>query len=194
MERLIPDGSTVLALGVTNPSYSPSSNLVELELARRTSVTGLYYPALTDMSRRIPFSLVRGDALKLPFRDDAFDYVFSNAVIEHVGDTSHQETFVEESLRVARRGVVHTTPNRWFPVETHAKVPLLHWLPRPYHPRVLSNRRYSWQDRDRLLSRREFTALFTGRTTVHGWPALWPVTLVVTQASTAERGAPSASR
>ena len=44
-----------------------------------------------------------GDACALPFADQAFDVVFSNAVIEHVGDVERQRRFVAEALRVGRR-------------------------------------------------------------------------------------------
>ena len=71
---------------------------------------------------------VQGDACALPFADAAFDIVFSNAVIEHVGDRERQRLFVSEALRVGRR-VFLTTPNRWFPVELHTRLPLVHWLP-----------------------------------------------------------------
>jgi hypothetical protein len=36
---------------------------------------------------------------------------------------------VADCLRVARRGIFLTIPNRWFPVEFHTQLPLLHWLP-----------------------------------------------------------------
>ena len=71
---------------------------------------------------------VQGDALALPFEDGEFDVAFSNAVIEHVGGPEEQRRFVDEALRVARRAFV-TTPNRWFPVEVHTRLPLVHWLP-----------------------------------------------------------------
>ena len=71
---------------------------------------------------------VQGNALELPFADGEFDIVFSNAVIEHVGRREQQRRFVEESLRVARRAFI-TTPNRWFPVEVHTLLPLVHWFP-----------------------------------------------------------------
>ena len=71
---------------------------------------------------------VQGDALQLPFDDGSFDVVFSNAVIEHVGGEDEQRRFVAEALRVGRRAFV-TTPNRWFPVEVHTRLPLVHWLP-----------------------------------------------------------------
>ena len=71
---------------------------------------------------------VQGDACALPFEDGAFDIVFSNAVIEHVGGRERQRQFVSEALRVGRR-VFITTPNRRFPIEVHTRLPLVHWLP-----------------------------------------------------------------
>ena len=71
---------------------------------------------------------VQGDACALPFADGEFDIVFSNAVIEHVGDRERQRLFVAEALRVGRR-VFITTPNRRFPVEVHTRLPFVHWLP-----------------------------------------------------------------
>jgi SAM-dependent methyltransferase len=71
---------------------------------------------------------VQGDACALPFPDDAFDLVFSNAVIEHVGGRERQQAFVREALRVGRH-VFLTTPNRWFPLEVHTGLPFVHWLP-----------------------------------------------------------------
>lgn len=65
---------------------------------------------------------------RLPFVDDEFDIGFSNATIEHVGSRAHQAAFMQELSRVARRVFV-ATPNRWFPVELHVRLPFVHWLP-----------------------------------------------------------------
>src|SRR5690606_15042114 len=65
----------------------------------------------------------------LPFSEGEFDYVHSSAVLEHVGSAANQARFLSELLRVARRGVFVTTPNRWFPAEFHTTLPLVHWLP-----------------------------------------------------------------
>lgn len=73
--------------------------------------------------------LRRNDAL--PFDDQSFDLVFSNAVIEHVGSREQQHGFLDEILRVGKRAFV-TTPNRRHPIEFHTVTPLLHYLP----PRV----------------------------------------------------------
>ena len=84
-------------------------------------------------------SWVAGDGRALPFRDAAFDVVFSNSVIEHVGDADSQRRFAAEVARVGRAYWVQT-PSRWFPVEQHLLTPFLHWLPhrwqRPLMPRL----------------------------------------------------------
>jgi len=74
-------------------------------------------------------SWVAADGRALPFRDGAFDVVFSNSVIEHVGDAASQRRFADEVSRVGRAYWVQT-PNRWFPVEQHLLTPLIHWLPK----------------------------------------------------------------
>jgi SAM-dependent methyltransferase len=107
-------------------------------------------------------SYVQGDACALPFPDAAFDIVFSNAVIEHVGGRERQRKLVSEAIRVGRR-VFITTPNRRFPVEVHTRLPLVHWL-----PDGLSHRVYRVAGKDfatgvHLLTRRSFEALFPGR-------------------------------
>ena len=64
----------------------------------------------------------------LPFDDQSFDLVFSNAVIEHVGTREEQRAFLAEILRVGKRAFV-TTPNRRHPIEFHTVTPFLHYLP-----------------------------------------------------------------
>src|SRR5262245_38646969 len=65
----------------------------------------------------------------LPFADGSFDITCSNAVLEHVGGSAQRVAFMKEHLRVAK-AVFVTFPNRWFPVEHHTSIPLLHYWPR----------------------------------------------------------------
>ena len=111
----------------------------------------------------IPY--VQADACALPFEAGAFDIVFSNAVIEHVGGRERQRKLVSEAIRVGRR-VFITTPNRRFPVEVHTSLPLVHWL-----PDAISHRAYAVAGKGignelDLLTRRSFAQLFPGRVRV----------------------------
>ncbi len=133
------------------------------------SLIGTASPSVvfSDLARNMnkrPYVCANG--LALPFPDDSFDLVFSNAVIEHVGDRSDQETFIAEHRRVARHCIV-TTPNRWFPVESHTKAVLRHWSP-------------SWRATQptftRLLSRAEFVDLLPPDAMVEGAP--WSATFL----------------
>jgi hypothetical protein len=54
-----------------------------------------------------------------------------------VGDLRRQKSFAEEIMRVSERWFI-TTPNFWFPVETHWKLPLIHFLPEKTQRRIMS--------------------------------------------------------
>jgi SAM-dependent methyltransferase len=126
-------------------------------------ITALGLDEGTGFRARYPhIPYVPGDACALPFADGAFDVVFSNAVIEHVGGRERQRRFVSEALRVGRR-VFITTPNRWFPVEVHTRLPLVHWLPEPAAQAVYGAVGKEFAKDLHLLSRRELASLFPGR-------------------------------
>ena len=76
------------------------------------------------------------DGCSLPFPDHSFDWVFSNAVIEHVGGASRQRRFAEEIRRVARRGYFVATPNRHFPLDPHTLLPFYQFLPPQWQRKV----------------------------------------------------------
>ncbi|HEV8076747.1 MAG TPA: class I SAM-dependent methyltransferase, partial [Candidatus Acidoferrum sp.] len=115
------------------------------------------------------------DGRELPLESGSFDWVFSNAVIEHVGGWEHQERFAQEIQRVAARGYFVTTPNKYFPIEPHAMLPFYQFLPvflqkkvAPYSPGYL--RAY---EEINLLSAGQMKKLFPGATVLPvGFPVL----------------------
>jgi hypothetical protein len=125
---------TLLDIGVTSDRTYENSNYLEALYPYKERITAagiddgkfleVLYPGVT---------FVQADALDLPFEDASFDLVHSSAVLEHVGSYENQARMIAECLRVARRGVCLTTPNRWFPIEFHTQLPLIHWLPKPMH-------------------------------------------------------------
>jgi hypothetical protein len=89
---------------------------------------------LTDsaMKRVRDVRLLCGDARAIPLPDKSVDWVFSNAVIEHVGNEADQLAMAAEIGRVARKGFFVSTPNRWFPLDPHTYLPLVHYFVRDY--------------------------------------------------------------
>lgn len=129
----------------------------------------------------------QADARSLPFSDKSFDFVYSNAVIEHVGDRDDQRQMAREIQRVGRSWFV-TTPNRWFPFEFHTRLPLVSWLPRNAMRRVA--RLYAYHHLQRrymsgidftdvhLLGAGDLRAMFPDSRIVKCRVTVWPETLV----------------
>lgn len=98
---------------------------------------------------------VAGDGCRLPFRAQSFDIVFSNSVIEHVGDAARQKRFAEEVARVGRSYWVQT-PNRWFLIESHLWTPFIHWLPQALRRAVIRASLWSIVNLRRRAEERDF--------------------------------------
>lgn len=164
------EATTVLDVGVDEVSHGEGGgqsgctthNFLEERYPwpERLTALGLHDGARFRM--RYPrIAYVQGDACALPFPDASFDVVHSNAVIEHVGGRERQAVFVREALRVGRR-VFLTTPNRWFPVEVHTTLPLVHWLPESLAGRAYDVVGKSWARDNHLLGPADFRSLFPG--------------------------------
>jgi hypothetical protein len=129
---------------------------------------------------------VCADALTLPFPDGAFDLVWSNAVIEHVGDLDRQRRFAEEIRRVTDRYFV-TTPWRGFPMELHYRLPMYQFVPKGIQ-RFISKRfavgyypKGQWEDIN-LLWRRQMVSLFPDARVIMQRVTVWPETLIAYKA------------
>ena len=72
------------------------------------------------------------DGQHLPYKDETFDIVISNHVIEHVGNYHQQSNHLVEICRVlAKNGYAYlATPSKWQIVEPHFNLPFLSWIPR----------------------------------------------------------------
>ena len=125
-----------------------------------------------------------GNGCCLPFADRSFDWVFSNAVVEHVGGIEEQRKFAAEISRVAKCGYFVTTPNKFFPIEPHTLLPLYQSLPEHWQRKVLRISPYYVHvyERIRLLGARDLRNLFPGATIVStGFPIVG-TSLVATRA------------
>lgn len=139
MEALSPvKTDTILDAGVTADCEALSSNFLEQLYPFKENILALSNQDAHFLEQKYPgLQFKNGDVRALPFASQSLDYVFSSAVIEHVGLEHQQLAMIEECYRVARKGVFITTPNRWHPIEAHTILPLIHWLPKSWHRRLL---------------------------------------------------------
>ncbi len=129
--------ASILDVGVSDEEYSPVDNYLEKHYPHPARVTVLSIEHPARFIERYPETkVVRYGGESFPFKDDVFDLCWSNAVLEHVGARDAQVRFVREIHRVARAALL-TTPNRWFPVEVHTRLPFLHYLPKPLFDAIL---------------------------------------------------------
>lgn len=152
----ITEDDDILDVGVSAEDH-PSSNYLEKNYPYTHKITALSeenHSELVEIYRGLRF--VTGDGRNLPFSDNSFDYVYSHAVIEHVGCYNSQRKFISELCRVAKKGIFITTPNRWHFLEFHTGYPLIHLLPTSIYRRiymVTGKRRYSDEEDLNLMSR-----------------------------------------
>ena len=94
--------------------------------------------------------------------NNSFDIVHSNAVIEHVGSPKNQLLFIKECIRISKKYVFIQTPNRFYPLDFHTILPLIHWLPKNIHRKILKIiglNFYSLEKNLNLLTRRDLINL-----------------------------------
>jgi len=72
---------------------------------------------------------IKTNALNVPFRNNSFDIIICNHVIEHVND---QKKLLYEIDRLLKKdGICYITcPNKLWPIEPHLKLPFLSYLPK----------------------------------------------------------------
>lgn len=130
-----PDRARIIDLGGTAYMWQLIDNNFE--------VTIVNLPGFVKECDRLEgYTFVEEDATDLSglFADKAFDIVFSNSVIEHVGDEGKQAAFAAEVRRLANAYWVQT-PSNLFPLEAHTGV-LFYWqLPQWVRDRLIR----SWE-------------------------------------------------
>jgi len=123
--------TTVLDVGVTSDESLKDSNMFE-KLYKYQSVLSVATVEDANKIKKMYPKLNKVIAVKshkkLPLNDKSYDIVVSWATLEHTGNYSDQEFFLNELLRVGKK-VYITTPYRGAFYEPHTGLFFLHWLP-----------------------------------------------------------------
>jgi hypothetical protein len=173
MQKMQPKpGDRILDIG-TSDDTGVESNMLEQLYPHRANLTcasltdgGLILAAYPGVRH---VKIAAGEPL--PFKDNEFDIVHSNAVLEHVGSQKQQGKFIVEMCRVAPRRFL-AVPNRGFPIESHTCLPLIHYLPKKWFRRLLRGTHYDfWSHEENLnyISALELQAM---------WPSVGKPTIV----------------
>ena len=132
------DNQSLLDIGTT-PSLDIEQNIILEKTKNNKNITCLSNQDCSILEKKYPNikGFIIGDGTNTNFKDMSFDIVHSNATLEHVGSYNNQIAFVKEALRVSKNHVFIQTPNRFYPIDFHTNLPLIHWLPKKLHRKIL---------------------------------------------------------
>ena len=128
-----------LDIGSTNDEDFESSNFLIKNIYNIK-----YYKSISDQFIKDKFfssSLVKSITDNFSSEElDKFksDLVVSNATIEHVGGLENQIKMISNIVKLSKKFFILTTPNRYHPIDFHTKLPLIHWLPKTIHRKLLN--------------------------------------------------------
>tara|TARA_B100000787_G_scaffold54851_1_gene39877 strand:+ start:6228 stop:6908 length:681 start_codon:yes stop_codon:yes gene_type:complete len=128
----------LLDIGTTEDSSADSSNIFCKMLDKIKIHKSVSNQKIKD--KRFKFTIKKSITSK--FAKETInifksDLVVSSATIEHVGGLKNQIAKVGNMISLSRQYVVISTPNRFYPIELHTKLPLLHWLPKSFFRKIL---------------------------------------------------------
>ncbi len=113
-----------------------------------------------------------GNVLELKnFKNNSFDIVFSNSVIEHLYTFENQKKMAKEVLRIGKKHIIQT-PNKYFFIEPHYIIPFFQFIPKKIQLKILTKTKISrlkkWDEKFakqyvneiRLMKQKELNEIF----------------------------------
>jgi hypothetical protein len=124
--------TSILDVGTTSDESLSSSNIILEIPAPGKRVTSLSDQAVDANWKSISYinEYILGDITQVEFSASGYDLVICSAVLEHCGSKERQVQAIKNLLGAADKYLLLTVPNRWYPIELHSKLPLIHYLPK----------------------------------------------------------------
>jgi len=142
---------TILDVGISDIA-GHSANFLERLYPYRNQITAVGLGTAEGFQMDFPevrYLQIAPNA-RLPFDDGEFAIATSNAVLEHVGTLDNQIKFVAELSRVSQK-VFISVPNRFFPIEHHTAIPILHYLDTSFALACKVTNKTEWMDSSNLI-------------------------------------------
>jgi hypothetical protein len=137
----------------TTPLFDEYNNILLHSFKNKNNITSLSNLDCSSLKKKFKkVKFIKGDARRMKFKENSFDTVYSSATIEHVGSRSKQKKFVKECYRVSRKDIFITTPNKFYPIEFHTKIPFLHFLPPKIYRKILFFFGFSFFSKEKNLN------------------------------------------
>ena len=128
-----------LDIGTTVDKENESSNFIIKNLENIN-----YFKSISDQEISSSFfkkklkKSITEDFSNEEVKEFASDLVISNATIEHVGNSFQQRKMINNIINLSKKLFIISTPNRFHPIDFHTKIPLIHWLPKSIHRKILN--------------------------------------------------------
>lgn len=141
------------------------------------NITCLNLPGIVKKNHQSHHNIIylEGDACNMPdFQPGDFDLIFSNSVIEHVGDYEKRLQFANEVLRLSNKFWIQT-PSKYFPIEAHCGMFFWWFYPkalRSYFIKKWAIKLPAWAEMVKtttVISSSELRAILPGCTLKHEW-------------------------
>jgi hypothetical protein len=128
----------ILDIGTTSDNKSKSSNYIikNLNITKRISAITIKEISLNIFDKVLVKSITK-PLKSREIKKYRADLVVSNATIEHVGKLNNQKKMLINIGSLTKKIFFISTPYRFFPIEVHTKIPLLHFLPKKIFRKLL---------------------------------------------------------
>ncbi|MDC0616294.1 hypothetical protein OAO77_02875 [Candidatus Pelagibacter sp.] len=127
-----------LDIGTTNDEENPSSNAIISNIKNIKKIKCISnQKIISDFFYKKLKKSITEDFSEKELHEFSSDLVISSATIEHVGGTLQQKKMISNIVKLTKKFFIITTPNRFYPIEFHTKIPFIHWLPKSIYRRIL---------------------------------------------------------
>tara|TARA_Y100000741_G_scaffold364576_1_gene356092 strand:- start:1294 stop:1968 length:675 start_codon:yes stop_codon:yes gene_type:complete len=130
--------SSILDIGTTNDETLKSSNFIiyqfkDIKIRKSLSDQSIKDNFFNLNYKKSITEFLNNDEIS----NLSSDVVISSATLEHVGDNHNKNVMIKNITLLTKKYFIITTPNRYYPIDFHTKLPFIHWLPKKIHRKFL---------------------------------------------------------